>query len=182
MTFGTGAQAMAGYLTTNWQASRTGRTDLPAAVTDPDTEFGVHIVNDREIVAENRTVHDLIHVYHPEASGLDYQDRGYNEVQTRENLQIDIECTNRNDPDTGERLSARTRMVGDRDAAGFPTDETPPYPGLLGETVYLLESIRRDFEEWDVTRIQPLTIYLRNSNANASIDVELEHVAKNTVV
>lgn len=190
MTFGTGPQALVTHLQDNWQTSRTGRNDVPDVVrdgngdpsSDPADGRGVLILHDREEVELNHAVHDEIHVYHPQAEGLDFEDRGFDEKNVLESVQIDIEITDRTDESTGERLFARERMVGDRDAAGFPTDQSAPYPGLLGEVVYLLETIRRDFEEWDVTRMQPVNVILENSNATVSLDVELEHISANTVV
>lgn len=185
MTYGTGPQALATYFEDNWQASRSGRNDIPAMAATlsggEDQNAGVITRYDRETVDWNGSVHDLIHCYHPEGTGLDIADRGFKEHNVQEGVQIDIETTDRTDPSTGERLSARTRMVGNRDGTGFPADEKPPYPGIFGEVLYLLEEIRRSFEEWDVARVQPLTVLLKNSNASVSIDVQLEHLAKNTV-
>lgn len=189
MTYGTGPQAVSDYLLDNWQAARSGRNDIPDVIRDsggnrsrdPDDGPGVLMYHDRQEVNYNAAVHDLIHCYHPEASGLDIEDRGYDEHNVRENIQIDIDITDRRDPSDGTRLNARDRMVGDRGAAGFPSDESPPYPGIAGEVVYLLEDTRRNFQEWDVARIQPLTVLLKNSDASVSLDVILEHVAKNTV-
>lgn len=181
MTFGTGPQALVDLIETNWQATRAGREDVPAIVSDPDTEFGVLVTRDRQEVRNQYAVHDLIHCYHPEASGLTFTDKGYDEEGTTEQVQIDVECTDRTDPDTGERLNADARLVGDRDSGNFPADETPPYPGLLGETKYVLEEKRRGMNEWDVVRVDVVNLFLGSSNANVSFSVDLEHVAKNTV-
>lgn len=181
MTYGTGPQAVKNHLEANWQATRTGRPDVPDVVSNPETDFGVHVVMDREKVAEHHGVHDLVHCYHPEASALSFQDRGYNEKNTVEEVQVDIEVTDRTDQDSGERLYARERMVGDRGDAAFPdSEESGPYPGVLGEAVYVLEAVRRGFEEWDVSRVDVLSLYLGNSDASASLSVELEHLASNT--
>lgn len=182
MTFGTGPQALVSYIKNNWQASRSGREDVPDVTTSPDTEFGIVVTNDRKQVVEQYSVHDLIHCYHPQATGIDIEDAGFDEKNTIETVQIDIDATDRTDPNTGERLNASTRLVGDRTDPNFPSDESAPYPGIFGETMYVLEEIRRDFEEWDVVRMQPVNIFLGNSNANISLDVQLEHVATNTVV
>lgn len=186
MTFGTGPQAVAEYIGDTYQQTRAGREDVTGlAANKPGGEEqnpGVVVRHDRGDVSVQRSVHDLIHVYHPDAGGIGtWDDQGYSEKNTVENVQIDFDLTNRNNLDTGERLNARDRLVGDRDSGGFPTDSDPPYPGILGETLYVLETVRRNFEEWDVSRIQPLTIFLGNSDASASIDVELEHIATTTV-
>lgn len=183
MTYGTGPQALVDHFSTNWQATRTGRPDLPEITTDYRSTAGtVFVTNDRSVIADNQQIHDLLHCYHPQADALAFTDRGYDEKNVVETVQIDIEATDRTDPDTGERLSAKDRLVGDRDDANFPTDESPPYPGLLGEVVYLLETIRRDFEEWDVARMDVLNLFLGNSDASAAVSVDLEHIAQDTVV
>jgi len=182
MTYGTGPQAVADHIQNNWQATRTGRPDVPAIVTNEQTDFGVRVETNREDIANNRAVHDLIHCYHPQASGLSIQDRGYDEKNTVEEVQIDVECADRTDPDTGERLYARDCLVGDRDDAGFQYNDGGPYPGVFGEVVYVLEAVRRDFEEWDVARMDVINTYFGNSNANMSLSVELEHIAANTRV
>lgn len=189
MTYGTGPQALSDYLLDNWQQSRTGRNDVPDVIRDsngdrsrePGDGRGVLMYYDRQQPNYNAAVHDLIHCYHPEGTGLNAEDAGHKEQRVTETVQIDIDITDRTDPDDNSRWFARERMVGDRDDAGFPTDESPPYPGILGEVFYLLEDTRRNFEEWDVARIQPLTVLLKHSDASVSLDVQLEHLAKNTV-
>jgi len=205
---GTAPQALVDLLETEWQASRTGRPDIPPAVTDPETQFGVRIVHDRETVTQQRAVHDLVHCYHPSADPITIEDRGFKEVNQTEAVQIDIECSDRTDPETGERLFARERMVGSREdesdltGAGFTlggasgttlggddggtlgtATDAVAYPGLLGEVLYILELVRRGYEEWDVVR-SPRVIgaTLKNSSARMSLDVELEHISRNTVV
>lgn len=183
MTYGTGPQALVDHISTAWEPTRTGREDVPAITTDYRSQAGtVFVTNDRDVIANNQQIHDLIHCYHPQADALAFSDRGYDEKNTVETVQVDIECTDRTDPTTGERLNARRRLVGDRDDANFPSDEDAPYPGLLGETVYVLEEVRRRFEEWDVARMDVINLYLGNSNASASLNVELEHIAQDTVV
>lgn len=179
MTYGTGPQALVDHLQTNWQASRSGRNDIPSAVTSPESEFGVLITHDRQRVANQHGVHDLVHCYHPQA-GFTITDNGYNEKNVVETVQIDIEVSDRTDPESGERLLARNRMVGDRDSTGFPSSEEPPYPGVFGEVMLLLEGVRRDFEEWDVARSDVVNMHLGNSNASISYSVDLEHIAANT--
>jgi hypothetical protein len=189
MTFGTGAQALSDHLLDNWQQSRTGRTDVPDVVRDsggnrsrnPNDGRGVLHYFDRTEPNVDRGLHDLVHCYHPEAGGIDWADAGFNDKTTTETVQIDIDLTDRTDGSSGERLSARDRMVGNRDDSGFPSDESAPYPGVLGETLYLLEDVRLNFEEWDVARIQPLTSTLKHANATVRLEVALEHVVTNVV-
>lgn len=180
MTTGTGPQAIASHLQANWQATRSGRPDVPDAVDDPHAEFGVVITEDRQRAKEQYSVHDIIHCYHPQA-GLTFTDQGYKEKNVVEEVQIDIDVTDRTDPDTGERLSARNRLVGDRSEPGFPSDESGPYPGVSGEVQYLLETVRRGLDEWDVARMGVVNVHLGNSEASISWSVELEHIAANTV-
>lgn len=193
MTLGTGPQALVEHIATSWQQTRSGRGDVTDVVRDgsgnaltgedaQNTDTGILVTRDRQVVERNTGVHDLIHCYHPEGSGLTVTDNGYKEKNVVENVQIDIETTDRTDQSTGTRLFAVDRMVGDRSDGGFPTDETPPYPGILGECIYTLELKWRGLAEWDVTSYDPVNVYLGNSNANVSLDVELEHVAANTVV
>lgn len=191
MTTGTGPQALTTHLQTNWTPSRTGREDIPDIIRDPDgnpssdpddaSEPGrVIITEDREKIANQHSVFDLVHCYHPQA-GLSITDRGYNEQNEVETVQIDIEVEDRTDPTTGERLSARDRLVGDRNSSNFPSDESAPYPGVSGEVQYILETARRGLGEWDVASADVVNIYLGNSNASISWSVDLEHIAKNTV-
>lgn len=186
MTYGTGPQALVNHIESNWQASRTGREDVPPLAKDQpggiEENQGVVVFKNRDEISTTHSVHDLIHCYHPEASGLSFEDKGYDERGSEENVQVDIELTDRTDTDTEERLYAEERMVGDRESSGFPSDESPPYPGVMGEVIYVLSEVRRGLEEWDVTRIHPLSIHLGNSNASVSLDVILEHIATDTVV
>jgi hypothetical protein len=76
-------------------------------------------------------------------------------------------------------LSARERMVGDRDDLSTGTGSA--YSGILGEVKYILETVRRDLAEWDTVSYDMVNLYLGNSNANASFSVELEQIARNTV-
>lgn len=183
---GTGPQALVDLLASEWQVSRPERTDLPPAVIDPDTGTtvsapdyettrGVIITEDRQTLDRNKAIHDLVHAYHPEATPPQYEDRGFNEVGTTETVQLDIECADRNID--GVRTSARERMVGDR---RDPTNQE--YTGLWGEATYILEGVRRRYEEWDVVRQDPVAIVLENSNARVSLNVELERIARNTRV
>ena len=181
MTFGSGPQALDDHLTTNWQPTRTGRPDIPDVVTSPQSEFGVLIAHDREMVANNQGVHDLIHCYHPQSGGMTITDQGYNEKHVVETVQIDIEVADRTDPTTGERLYARDRLVGDRDATDYPSDESAPYPGVFGEVMYLLERVRKGLDEWDVARTDVVNMHLGNSDASISYSVDLEHLAAGTV-
>lgn len=197
MTTGTGPQALAKYLRQNWQPTRVGRNDVPDVIRDSNSDpirvtgprdideasgpGEVLIVNDRDVIANRQAVFDLVHCYHPQAAAPDITDRGYKEVNEVETVQIDIEVTDRSDPDTGERLFARERLVGDREAAGFPGDESPPYPGIMGEVKQILETGRRGLEEWDVARMDVVNLFLGNSNASISWSVGLEHIARNTV-
>jgi len=187
--FATGSQALVSLIADNWQTTRTGRVDVPAITetyrSNPGTVFVTH---DREKVADDHAVHDLIHCYHPQASPLDVQDNGYKEQNVLESVQIDIVATDRPDPNTGERLSAAENLVGKREdevtvrnAAGIGLDE-PPYPGIFGEVKYLLEEVRRGHAEYDVVEHTVVNLFLGNSDANISLDVGLERVAANTVV
>lgn len=192
MTFGTAPQALVEYLASNWEATRSGRPDVPDVPRDGGgnglygedahrAEQGtVWVTEDRQEVAVNQSVHDLIHVYHPEQGGIDVTDKGSREQGTIEPVQIDVECTDRTDPETGERLLARDLMVGDRAGGAFPPTRTAPYPGLAGEVKYLLEDIRRGFTEWDKVSHEPNAIHLGNSNARVGFQVELEIIAMNT--
>lgn len=192
MTLGTGPQALETLLLTNWEPTRSGREDVPDVIrdgsgnpsndpADADGPGKVLVTHDRDTVANNNAVFDLVHCYHPQAAGMTITDTGYKEKNVVETVQIDIDTTDRTDPGTGERLSARERMVGDRDSPGFPTDEDAPYPGLFGECVYILETVRRGMDEWDVARTDVVNTALYNSEATMSLSVDLEHIAANTV-
>jgi len=180
--FGTGPQRLRDYLADNWQATRTDRPDLPPATKTERSQQGtVYVVNDRGSVNINKSVHDLIHIYHPQADPINIEDRGFKEQNVQENIQIDIECTDRVDPDTGQRNFAKQRMVGDRSDPDFTDSGTnPTYPGLLGETIYLLEAARLGLDEWDVTDHTVIRLDLGNSQADVSLDVTLEHISANT--
>jgi len=190
MTLGQGAQAVAEYLAMNWSPTRTGRPDLPDVMRDaqgdPSTDVNdadepgkVLILADRQDqVQVNHGVFDAIYCYAPEAAPPSTEDQGYAEERVEELVQVDIEITDRTDSETGERLSARDRMVGDRD--NTTNNETGPYPGLVGEVKYLLELTRRGLDEWDVARTDAVNVFTGNSNANWSYRVTLEQVAKNT--
>lgn len=188
MALGTGPQALVPFIESNWQASRTGRGDIPDTIDyhtggeNPDLESGVLVLRDRSEVGIDFGKHDLIHVYHPEASAPVITDQGYKEVNEVETVQIDISLTDRTDhalPAGQQRLSAKDRMIGDRDDLADAAD--PPYPGIAGEVKYLLETIRRGFKEWDTVSHTPAQWTLGNSNADVSYSVELERIARNTV-
>lgn len=184
MALGTSPQRIITLLEDNWQASRTGRDDIPPIIKretqneNPDLNVGVLALRDREQSSWDHAKHDIIHIYHPEGNPPSSTDRGYKEEQLVETVQIDIDITDRTDQDTGTRLSAKERMVGERgDLSGF---YMPPYPGLLGETKYILETVRRGLDEWDTVSHDFANVYLGNSNATVSIIVELEQIARNT--
>jgi hypothetical protein len=182
---GTGCQALVDLFAENWQTDRSFRNRVPELVgqpevigpqiTDYESNQGVIVTEDRQVVNRNQQVHDLIHCYHPEGIGWDQQDTGFKEVNTVETVQIDIECADRTI--NGERSSARVRMVGDR-----RDDDTQDYAGIKGEVQYILENERRGFDEWDVVRIDPVAVILKNSNARVSLNVELERISRNTPV
>jgi len=186
-----GPDALRAELWDAWQATRAGRDDVPDLVRDdqgdpsaverdatPADDEQILILTDREDVAVNRQRVDMLHIYHPEAGGVTRADRGFKEEQVTETIQIDIDLTDRTTPD-GERLSANTRLTGDRDIASLTVE--PPYPGILGETMYVLETLRRGFGPYDTVDYDPLDIFQGNSNASASVNVELEIIARNTV-
>lgn len=192
MTFGTGPQALVALLASNWQATRSGRPDVPDvprdgsgnALTDDDAHRAeadtVLITSDRDVTARNQNVHDVIHCYHPEGGAIDTNDRGHVEQEVIETIQVDIEAADRTDSSTGDRLSARERMVGLRSDSSVVFNEGGPYPGLFGEVKLILEENRRGHDEWDVNRHDVTQMRLLNSNAIVSLTVELEHVAINT--
>lgn len=197
-------EAVTDYLKDNWQAARAGRADVPALVADPKTDKGVLITQNRDHPGYNSGMHDLIHVYHPEGGALTLEDKGYQEEGSVETVQIDIEVTNRTDPnDPAARLEANERLKGTRGetitSAGFTlggssgatlggssggtlgSSGSVAYPGIFGEVKYLLEGIRRGLDEWDVTRNpQPVNVFLGAANANVSLDLGLEHIARRT--
>ena len=180
MTLGTGPQALLEVLRDGWQASRVGRPDVPPLVPQGDerTENGVLLVRDRSDVRVQQDRHDLIHVYQPEASPGAITDTGFDEQRVTETVQIDISVTDRTDS-VGERTLARTRIVGDRDAVAATGE--PPYPGIYGEVIYVLETVRRGFDEYDTVSYEPIRTMLNNSSADVSLSVDLEQIATNTV-
>jgi hypothetical protein len=184
-SYGTGPEALVRLLETNWQESRTGRDDVPPIIQhttgsdDPKLENGVYPLRNREESGVNLGRHDVIHCYHPEAGPFAIQDTGYAEQNVVETIQIDIELTDRTDQTTDTRLSARDRMVSERGSLADLAE--PPYPGILGEVKYVLETVRRGFDEYDTVSHNIINHYLGNSNANASFSVELERIAAPTV-
>jgi len=186
MTLGTGPQRIARFIEDNWQATRAGRGDVPDVIeyqtggADPRLNEGVLVVRDRANTYVDTAKHDLIHVYHPEAAPPVEEDNGYKEKRVVETVQVDIELTDRTDPaDDSARLDATARMVGDRDDLADTSE--PPYPGIWGETRYVLETVRRGLDEWDTVRQDPVNTYLGHTNANVSIHADLEQIATNTV-
>lgn len=177
-TPGSGAQGIRQLIRDEWQVSRSGRDDVPPIADPIDTNVGVAVVADRQRVGLNRAVHDIVHVYHPQANPPSRVDKGYNEEGITETVQVDVDVTDRTDQTTDERLSARDRLVGTRDAS----NEAEDYGGILGELWYVLDSKRRGYKEWDVVRFDLVGLFLGNSNADASIHVELEIIAQDTVV
>jgi len=185
MAMGTGPQRLIRLLETEWQASRVGRDDVPEIIKhttgseEPRGNSGVLALRDRSQVYVDKGKHDEIHIYHPENAGITTTDRGFKEQNVVETVQIDISLANRT-TDAGVRSVAEDRMVGDRgDLADF---DEPPYPGIFGEVVYILEGVRRGLDEWDTVSYEPINVSLRNSDADVSINVELEQIARNTVV
>jgi hypothetical protein len=186
MSLGTGPQALLTLFEDNWQATRAGRGDIPPMYdTQQDFELQKNVVvplRDREESGINLDIHDILHCYHPEGNPPTSTDNGYKEERLVETVQVDVVLTDRTDhslPAGEQRLSARERMVGDRDDLG--TGEGSEYSGILGEVRYILETVRRDLAEWDTVGTDMVNLYLGNSNANASFVVELEHIARNTV-
>jgi hypothetical protein len=95
-------------------------------------------------------------------------------VGTVETVQVDIECGDRTID--GQRSTARYRLVGDRrDSAN------QEYAGIAGEVEYILETVRRSFNEWEVVSSDPVALVLNNSNSRMSLNVELERIGRNTV-
>ena len=183
MAFGTGPESLVSLLTESWAQSRTGRDDVPPMY-DPnqsiDTQKNVVVpLRNRERSGVDRGIHDILHCYHPEGGPFTVTDAGFKEQNVVETVQIDIELTDRTNHDTGERLFAEDRMVSERGSLA-DLDE-PPYPGILGETKYILESVRRGLDEYDKVSHEIVNTYLGNSNANVSFSVELERLAANTV-
>jgi len=183
MALGTGPQALVDLFTDRWQQSRTGRDDVPPMY-DPNTDIALQKdvvvpLRNREESGVDRGKHDILHCYHPEANPPTATDTGYSEENVVETVQIDVDLTDRTDTATSERLSARERMVSDRGSLADLLE--PPYPGILGEVKYVLETVRRGYEEYDTVSTDFQNVYLGNSNASVSVVVELEIIAKNTV-
>lgn len=191
MALGLGPTKLIATLQDDWEASRTGRGDIPDVIrdsngdptSDPDesADEGVVILPNRSEVRINKARHDVIHAYHPEGNAPDTTDRGYDEQRIVETVQIDIDITDRTDHDTdpSERLGAKARMIGTRDDLASTSD--PPYGGISGEVQYILESYRRGLAEWDRVNYTPVRMYLGNSNATVSWSVDLIQLAANTV-
>jgi len=185
VALGTGPQKLQILFENNWQASRTGRGDIPDIINyntgtdDPDLNTGVLAVRNREEVFVDTGKHDLLHCYIPEANPPQVTDNGYAEEQRIESVQVDIEIVTRPDPnDSSKRLSV-DRMMGDRD--NLADTGSAPDGGLAGEVKYILETKRRGLDEWDVVSVDPINWFIGNSNANVSYLVELEEIARNTV-
>lgn len=188
MSLGTGTQRLIQLLEDEWQPTRAGRADIPDIIKhvtgseDPKLNSGVFALRDREDSRIDQGKHDVIHAYHPEANPPQSTDNGYKEERLIETVQLDISLTDRTDhslPQGEQRLSARDRMTGLRDDLG--AGEGSDYSGILGETKYILETVRRGVAEWDTVSYDLVNLYLGNSNANASVSVELEQIARNTV-
>ena len=189
MALGTGPERLVELFQTEWHPTRAGRDDIPDVVrdesgdpsSDPTDGDGVLILRNTEDVRVQFSRHDLIHCYHPEGNSPEITDRGYDEQRTVETVQVDISITDRTDhsTDPADRLLARERMVGDRDALASTTD--PPYPGIAGEVQYILESVRRGLDEWDRVDYEPIDFSLGNSNADVRWTVDLIRLAANTV-
>jgi hypothetical protein len=185
VALGTAPQRLLTLFENNWQASRTGRGDIPDIIKhntgtdDPDINTGVLAVRDREQVFVDKGKHDLLHCYIPEANPPQVQDRGYAEEKRIESVQVDIEIATRPDPDDSSKRLSVDRMMGDRDKI----DDTGSAPegGLVGEVKYILETKRRGLDEWDVVSVDLINWFIGNSNANVSYAVEFEEIARNTV-
>jgi len=184
MTLGTGPQALLEVLRDGWQASRTGRPDVPPLVPKGDerTENGVLLVRDRSDVRVQQDRHDLIHVYQPEASPGAITDTGFDSQREVETVQIDIEVTDRND-DVGNRTLARTRMFGDINDPALAELGKPPYIGISGEVQYILETVRRGVERYPYDKITYDEIKNKTLNSSSTVKytVDLIQLAKNTV-
>ena len=87
----------------------------------------------------------------------------------------------RDDWQKPDRLLAAMGLEPGMTVADLGTGTGSEYSGILGETKYILETVRRGLAEWDRVNYDPVNLYLGNSNANASIAVELEQPARNTV-
>lgn len=186
MALGTAPDRLVTLFENTWQAQRAGRGDVPPMYdTTKDIDLQKNVVvplRNREESGVDRGIHDIIHSYHPEANPPDIQDNGYKEVRETETVQVDIDLTDRSihsNPVGDTRSSARERMKGDR--ADLADTGEPPYPGIQGEVMYVLETVRRGLDEWDTVRFTLVNQYLGNSNATVSFSVELVQLARNTV-
>ena len=185
MAYGTGGEALVSVLRDNWQQSRTGRDDVPPIIgesDDPRTTTGVYPLRDRSDKRVDLAKHDVLHCYVPEGNPGSTTDTGFDEQRQVETVQIDIQLTDRTDhskPQGDQRLPAKERAVGDRGSVA--TLGEPPYPGVVGEVQYILEKVRRGFDQYDTVSYDPLRVLLNNSNADVSFTVELEQIATNTV-
>ena len=189
--YGTAPEAVRQIIFDTWQASRAGRPDVPPLVTDgsgnptsdrteADGPGEVLVVINREDPNLDYAVFDVIHCYHPDAEGLGtFTDQGFTEERVQEPVQVDIKLKDRTDPDTGERITARERMVGDRDDASF-SGADPPYPGIAGEFKYVMETVRTGYEEFERVDLTPIGGTLQNSDATLRFEAVLDRV-KNTV-
>lgn len=169
-----------------WQATRAGRPDVPDLTHNQtggaDANRGIVTHANRPIPDVNHSVHDLIHAYHPEADPGTRQDQGYREEQVVESVQVDLVAKDRNVAD-GTRSSARERMVGyDDETVLSILSKDPPYPGILGEFVYVLEGVRRGVSIYDTVSYEPLSWELNGPNADVSMQVDLEVIARQTRV
>jgi hypothetical protein len=186
MSLGTGPERLVQLFEDTWQATRTGRGDVPPMY-DPNTDMNLQTdvvvpLRNREESGVDRGIHDILHFYHPEGNPPDVTDNGYREVREVETVQLDIELTDRtvhSNAQGEQRLSARERMTGSR--ADVADTSEPPYPGVQGEAMYVLETVRRGLDEWDRVNMSPVNQYLGNSNANVSYNIELIQLARNTV-
>jgi hypothetical protein len=185
VALGTGPQKLLTLFETNWQASRTGRGDIPDIIQhttttqDPDTTTGVLAVRDRTQIFVDTAKHDLVHCYIPEANPPQVTDNGYAEERRIETVQVDIEIATRPDPDDKSTRLSVDRMMGDRD--DIADTGGGPDGGLAGEVKYILETKRRGLDEWDVVSVDLINWFIGNSNANVSYLVELEEIARDTV-
>jgi hypothetical protein len=168
-----------------WQATRSGRPDVPPIAANlsggEEANRGVTIRTNREDVSVEQSVYDLIHIYQPSADPGSRTDKGFKEEELVESVQIDIDIADRPLAD-GTRSLARERMVGYTGDILDVLNDDPPYPGLLGETVYVLEGVRKGLAIWDTVSWGLLDYTIKNSNATVRLSVELEQIARNTRV
>jgi len=182
MPIAQGPLALVEEIEDNWQQTRAGRDDVPPLQTNPEQGTGVIVFANRESVNVNNAAHDEIHCYHPEGAGAERQDQGSKEENVTETVQIDISLTNRTAGD-GTRSNAKERMTGYHDEDVITSlSQDAPYPGILGEVVYILEGVRRGFSIYTTVDYSVLETDLRKSSADVSLNVELEQLARNTRV